>query len=138
MPNAPGDDKGEVDVKRISMLLHEEPVGLDRTPLETLHRQLGRAGAENVTCRTLEDLSERLADLRPFAGGCRTDTERLARGLAGVAEQIGLTMLARVAGDVACCANRGDFAALSATLARLERIGDRSLSAIWDLQDLSV
>ncbi len=46
--------------------------------------------------------------------------------------------LARVAGDVARTVAAGDFIATGATLFRLMRVGERSLTAVWDLQDLSV
>ena len=47
-----------------------------------------------------------------------------------------MTTLARVARDVLRPAPSHDAAALGATLARLVRIGERSLMAVWDLQDL--
>lgn len=42
---------------------------------------------------------------------------------------------ARVAGDVLRATDAGDASAQAATLARLVRIGDRSLNAFWDLRD---
>lgn len=123
----------------IPTLKHDEPVGLDRANLESLFCQLGRAGAENVVCRAMEELAVRLIDLAPLhRKGQHTELARRARSLVGIAEQIGLVTLARVAGDVSRCAAIGDEAALAATLARLERIGDRSLTAVWDIQDLSI
>jgi hypothetical protein len=55
--------------------------------------------------------------------------------MVAIADQIGMASLARVARDVSSCAVRVDAAALGATLARLERIADVSLMAIWDMQD---
>ena len=49
-----------------------------------------------------------------------------------------MNTLARVAGDVTRSIDAGDLVATSATLTRLVRIGARSLTAVWDLQDLSV
>ena len=46
--------------------------------------------------------------------------------------------LARVAGDVTRCIDAGDGVALAAVLSRLIRIGERSLTAIWDTQGLRV
>jgi hypothetical protein len=40
--------------------------------------------------------------------------------------------LARVARDVAELAHGRDVAALGAVMARLDRIGDRSIIAVWD------
>jgi hypothetical protein len=45
---------------------------------------------------------------------------------------------ARVAGDVAECANIGQIIPLTATLERLRRIADKSLNAMCDMQDISV
>jgi len=49
-----------------------------------------------------------------------------------------MTALARVAGDVTCAIDHGDIAATGAIVFRLLRIGERSLTAVWDLRDLSV
>jgi hypothetical protein len=46
--------------------------------------------------------------------------------------------LSRVADDVTKCIDAGDQVAIAATLARLLRIGERSLTAIWDMQDVIV
>lgn len=124
---------------QISRLYPDEPIGLERSNLESLFLQLGRSGAENVVCRAMEELAVRLSDLPGlYRNGHLEELAKLSRSLIGIAEQIGLTTLARVAGDVAYCAGTGDAAALGATLARLERIGDRSLTAVWDIQDLSI
>lgn len=55
-----------------------------------------------------------------------------------IAEQIGMTALARVAGDVAQTVDAGDTVATGATLSRLIRVGEKSLTVIWDQQDLSL
>ena len=64
----------------------------------------------------------------------------LAAALAAVirdAQLIGMATLARVGRHVLDCLDSGDPTALAATLARLDRIGDRSIHAVWDLEDLS-
>jgi hypothetical protein len=122
-----------------STLKHDEPVRLDPERLAMLFRQLGPAGAENVIARAMEELGHRLAELAPLRRDGRLgDLSRRARSLIAIAEQIGLASFARVSGDVAICAARSDEPALAATLARLERIADRSLLAIWDMQDIRV
>ncbi|MCB1338182.1 MAG: hypothetical protein KDK10_12270, partial [Maritimibacter sp.] len=60
------------------------------------------------------------------------------RGLIAVAQQVGMTTLARVGRDVLELSQSYDAAAFGATVARLGRIGESSLMAVWDLQDLSV
>ncbi|MBM7067149.1 hypothetical protein [Actibacterium sp. 188UL27-1] len=117
----------------------DETVRLDPDKLGTLYYQLGEAGAETVVCRAMEELAIRLHDLpRLLAEGDIDRLGKVARSLVGIAEQIGMMTLARVALDVSRCAGRGDDPALGATLARLQRIGDRSLTAIWDMQDMTV
>jgi len=39
---------------------------------------------------------------------------------------------------VILCIDRADRVALAATLARLLRIGERSLGEMWDIQDLRI
>ena len=118
---------------------HDEGVRLDPDRLGALYAELGHVAAEHVVCRAMEELAVRLTDLQRFhAKGEFEALGRSGRMLAKVAEQIGMTSLARVATSVCDCAGRRDHAALGATMARLVRIGDRSLTAVWDLQDLSV
>lgn len=119
-----------------AMLVHEEPVRFDPGSLEALYAQLGPVGAENVVCRAMEELALRLADLESLhRAGRLKELAKVARSLIAIADQVGLKSFARVAYDVAQCACRDDPVALGATLCRLERIGDRSLTAVWDMQD---
>lgn len=123
----------------MTLLKQEEPVELDCDRLEDLYLQLGEAGAENVVCRALEELAARLSHAeRCFRENRPAEMRKSARSTAAIAEQIGMGMLARVALDVTRCIDSGDRPALSATLARLLRIGERSLTEIWDLQDLTI
>lgn len=123
----------------VSALRHEEGVRLDPDRLGALYAELGHVAAEQVICRAMEELAVRLADMQRFlAAADHAAMVRSGRMLAKVADQIGMTSLARVAAAVCDCAGRRDPAAVGATMARLVRIGDRSLTAVWDLQDLSV
>lgn len=118
---------------------YDERVRLDPDKLTALYVQLGAAGAENVVCRAMEELAIRMADLPGLLrSGDYVKLGKTARSLVGIADQIGMGSLARVARDVSDCAHREDLPALAATLARLGRIGDRSLAAIWDMRDMSV
>ncbi|GGH62115.1 hypothetical protein GVY41_18145 [Frigidibacter albus] len=117
-------------------LVHDEGVRLDGDRLVALYAELGEAGAEAVICRAMEDLATALADLQRLAMACDlVAMPGRARLLARVAGDLGMSSLCRVAEDAALCAGRGDMPALAAVLARLVRIGDRSLTAVWDLQD---
>ncbi len=126
-------------VDKIVTLEQKETVRLDLDRLNGLYRQLGDKNALDVLCRTVEELAVRLSNCerywrqRDWAG-----LRKCARSLVAIAEQIGMTALARVAGDVAQNVDAGDAVATGATLSRLIRVGEKSLTVIWDQQDLSV
>lgn len=123
----------------IAVLRHEEGVRLDPDSLLALYAELGEAGAEAVVCRAMEDLAARLAEMRRLA--MANDLQGLSRNaalLSRVAAQVGMTTLSRVGRDVQASAAAGDALGLAATLARLLRIGDRSLTAVWDLRDMTL
>ncbi|WP_236545397.1 hypothetical protein [Tropicimonas marinistellae] len=123
----------------IESLVHDEAVQLDSEKLDALYRQLGPVAAENVVCRAIEELAIRLSDLAPMLFANRIDAlSRLAHSLIAIADQVGLQSVASAAEDVFDCANAGDRTALAATLSRLERVGDKSLMAVWDIQDMRV
>jgi len=126
--------KGEI-VEKVAILVHDESVSFHPERLAELYSKLGESAAENVVCRALEDMSNRLRRIE--AAFWSRETEKVhenALGLIDVADQVGMDTLATVANDVAFCVARGDVVALGGTLARLLRVGDQSLSAIWDEQ----
>lgn len=111
----------------------EEPARMDHERVSRLFADLGPDAAEAVVTRALEELAVRLGNLDRLL--CEGDLERLrksARGMAAIADQLGMTALARVALDVTACVDAGDSVALAAVLARLDRLGERSLLAVWD------
>lgn len=126
-------------VEKIITLEQKESVCLDPDRLGNLYNQLGNTNALDVLCRTIEELALRLSNCerfwrkRDWAG-----LRKCAKSLVAIADQIGMTLLARVAGDVAQAVDSGDAVATGATLGRLIRVGERSLTAVWDQQDLSV
>lgn len=123
----------------LERLRHDEGVRLDPDRLLALYAELGDAAAENVICRAIEELAVRLSDVQRFAqAGDRTALIRAASLLSKVAAQVGMTTLSKVVLDVRDCAKARDTAGLGATLARLVRVGDRSLTAVWDMQDVTV
>ncbi|MCV6586720.1 MAG: hypothetical protein OIF47_14405 [Marinibacterium sp.] len=104
-----------------------------------LYRQLGESAAEDVICRAIEELAVRLSQCQEmYVSADFGPLRKNARTLIAIAEQVGMAALARVARDVTLTIDAGDRVALAATLSRLIRIGERSLTAVWDLQDLSV
>ncbi|WP_170588203.1 hypothetical protein [Ruegeria arenilitoris] len=127
------------EVDKIVTLEQKESVSLDPDRLNGLYRQLGDTNAVDVLCRTVEELAVRLSNCerlwrqRDWAG-----LRKCAKSLVAISEQVGMTALARVAGDVARTVDAGDAVATGATLSRLIRVGERSLTAVWDQQDLSI
>lgn len=117
----------------------DEIVRLEPDRLVELCLQMGERGAEDVVCRAIEELALRLGKCeRLWRAQDRAGLCKCARSLIAIADQIGMTTLARVAQDVTDCADSQDPAALGATLSRLMRIGDRSLSTVWESQGLSL
>lgn len=121
----------------ITVLAHDEAVQLDADQLGLLYGQLGEDQADTVICRALEELANRLSTIeRAYYQDDRPALAKAARGLIGVADQVGMPGLATIASSVGGLAHGQDDPALAAALARLVRLGDRSLAAIWEVQDL--
>ncbi|WP_050604571.1 hypothetical protein [Ruegeria sp. 6PALISEP08] len=126
-------------VEKIITLEHKESVLLDPDQLSGLYSQLGDKNALDVLCRTVEELAVRLSNCERYWRHREwSDLRKCAKSLVAISEQVGMTALARVAGDVAQSVDAGDAVAAGATLGRLIRVGERSLTAVWDQQDLSV
>ncbi|QJF49855.1 hypothetical protein [Roseobacter ponti] len=117
----------------------KETVQVDQDRLGALYAELGEAGAEDIVCRAMEELALRLSHCsRLYTAQNNDDLRKCARSLIAIADQIGMSVLARVAGDVTRAVDGNDAPALAAVMARLLRIGDQSLTAIWDLQDVTI
>ena len=126
-------------LEHVTLLKQREIIQLDANRLEELFVQLGETNAEDVVCRALEELAARLSHTeRCYRENRFDDMRKSARSLIAISEQIGMQKLAEVARDVTRCIDIDDETAISATLARLLRIGEGSLSEIWDLQDLTI
>ncbi len=118
---------------QISALAISEVVRVDSRRVAEIVAELGETSAQHVIGLALEQLAAALtavdgalndADLAQAVA----HAERMSR----LAWQIGLLSLAGVAMDLGSTAERGDMPALSAIRARLLRVGNRSLTAIWD------
>ncbi|MCM2562565.1 hypothetical protein M8756_10440 [Lutimaribacter sp. EGI FJ00015] len=117
----------------------DEAIRLDQGRLCELYDRLGPSGAEDVVCRAMEELAARLSQIdRDYGAGRWIELRKGARALAAIADQMGMATLARVGRDVTACVDLGDRVALAAVLARLFRSGEGSLTAVWDMQGLSV
>ena len=122
----------------VSVLRPEEPARFNPDRLERLCDEVGEIRAEHEVACALKAISAQLQDIRhlcPIRTG--SDLMTPVRALAAASDRIGMATLARVARDVLACASSGDLVALAATYARLLRVGERSIHAIWDLEDVS-
>lgn len=124
--------------QHVTALRPEEPARFNPDRLERLCDEIGEVRAEHEVARALETISRHirtLGSITPLddAGACCVPL----RALTATSDRIGMATLARVARDVLACIERRDPVALSATYARLLRVGERSLHAIWDLEDVS-
>lgn len=123
----------------ISKMKIEESVRFEPRCLADLYRRIGEIGAENILCDAMEDLTIQLMRIDKLAKRDRVaEVREIADKIGPVAGRIGLQGLERVARDVSICAENGDVAGFAATVARLVRIGDKSLTAIWDPQGMSI
>ena len=126
-------------MEHYTLLKQTEHVRLDQDRLGELYVQLGESGAEDVVCRAMEELAIRLAHTeRLYRQNHTDDMRKSVRSMIAIADQIGMKSLASVARDVTHCIDCGDKTALAAVLARLLRIGEGSLTAVWALQDVQI
>jgi len=126
-------------VSAVLRLQYSEPVRLDMGQLEVLNSNLGPASADQVINQALEEVATALGRIsRQYREGEIKALRGAVRALVAVAQQLGMTTLARVGRDVLELSEGFDGAAFGAAVARLERCGERSLIALWDLQDLSI
>lgn len=116
-----------------------EKVHLNNIRLYELYHRLGQAGAENVISRAVEELAIRLSTVsRAYEQGDLRQVAKISRSIIAIADQVGMPALGVVAADVEGLTHRRDNAALAATIARLNRLGEKFLMAVWDMQDVSV
>lgn len=130
---------GVTVVDCVITLVQNESVRLDRDRIGALYGQMGESAAEDILGRAIEELAARLTQCeRRWRQRDWTGMRKSARSLVAISDQIGMSVLADVARDVTNALDCDDHVAVSATLFRLIRIGERSLTAVWDLRDLSL
>ncbi|MBF9029431.1 hypothetical protein HKCCE3408_03380 [Rhodobacterales bacterium HKCCE3408] len=116
-----------------------EAARFDPTRLESLCITKGELQAETEAAEALDCINRLLEEVSPAAAPLGR-MRLIARidALIASADKIGMCTLTRVARDVRACLATNDPVALAATLARLSRVGERSMYAIFDLEDQSV
>ncbi len=123
----------------VARLRPDGSVKVDRDRLDQLYDQLGTSGADGVVSRAMEELAVRLSKVESsYKKGDFEEMQRAARSMIAISEQIGMVTFAKVAEDVKTLALAEDSTALAACVARLMRIGENSLLAVWDLQGASL
>jgi hypothetical protein len=118
---------------QVMQLCPRERIWLDPSRIGALYAELGGAEVRALLDRAMVELAairRAMADdygRSDFAGFAR-NLRRMRR----IADHLGLTTLATVAGDVGACLDRGDATALAATWARLARSADQALAGRWE------
>ncbi len=122
----------------ITLIAPNEPARFNPECLEDLCHKIGEVRAEAEVALALHRISESLPKLEQMLhddpNAFVTATDQITID----AETIGMATLARVARNVLDSYSADNHVALTATLARLERVGERSIHAVWDLEDISV
>lgn len=112
---------------------------MDHARLEQLVLQLGAQRADQVVSHAMEELAVTLARIEKHNRVGRFEDVRAGiHGLQVIARQVGMTGLNAVCRDALDLIDRHDSPAWGAVLARLVRLGEESLVAVWDLQDVTV
>ncbi|MDD9921866.1 MAG: hypothetical protein OXQ92_06250 [Boseongicola sp.] len=110
---------------------------VDPAPLKEMVRARGLPRTEFITSTAMEEIAERLSTAEAaWEAGEFARLSKICRSIIGLSEEIGLESLAQVAGCIAGDVGRNDTNALAALVARLVRVGEASLSALWDLGHL--
>jgi len=126
-------------VSAIEKLRMDEPVRLDPDRLVVLYAELGQFAAERLIAAAMEDLAVHLVAVQLAAKDQRVDLlDRASVEIARLSRQVGMMLLSRVALDLRDCVQNDDRIGQAAVLARLVRLAERSLTAVWDYQDMQV
>ncbi len=124
-------------VAQIEQFRCDEPVRLDPDRIVVLYAELGQVAAERVISAAMEDLAVHMLAIQvALKEGQPEVFDQAAREMEHLARQVGLSLLARIARDLRGCVARADKVGQAAVLARLVRIADRSLTAVWDMADI--
>ncbi|MGB7242442.1 MAG: hypothetical protein WBC93_10190 [Sulfitobacter sp.] len=116
----------------------QESVVICADQLGALWHQVGPAHAEDIVCRAMEELATKIHQSTELHGcGDFSALRKNVHSLIAVADQVGLVLLSKIASDVTRCIDRGDALALAATMARLTRVAEQSLTEIWDAQGIT-
>lgn len=123
---------------QIKVLFMDEAVFLDQAQIKELEKLLGSRDAESVIAKAMEEVALRLTKSEScFQAENWKELRKTVKSIAAIGEQIGMRSLKKVSTNAVDALDGGNSAAIAATYSRLVRVGDRSLSEFWDLQDIS-
>ena len=123
----------------LAVLRHEEGIYVDAERLVPIYHGRAKREAEAVLERAIEDLASRLREIQlQFDEADAQALVRSVRLVARMAERLGMTSFTTVANDLIATTEAGDGTAQAATLARLLRVADRAVTALWDLRDMTM
>jgi hypothetical protein len=114
-------------------LCPRERVWLDPARICALYAELGGIEMQALLDRAMTELAAVRADLaQQYAVRDLDGFARNLRRIGRIAEHLGLTTLATIAGDVGRCLDAGDATAMAATWARLLRSADQAMAGGWE------
>ncbi len=117
----------------VMQITPRERVWLDPSRIGVLYAQLGGDEMRALLDRAMGELATVRAELCvQYGAGDLDGFARSLRRVRRIADHLGLTTVATVAGDVAACLDGGDATALAATWARLLRSAEQALAGGWD------
>lgn len=120
-------------MRKVAVIAVEEPVHIDANRVGDIVDELGEHAAQNVIGLALEQIASGLKVVEAaFTDDDLAQVSDRAARLARLAWQVGLVTLSGIAIDVVACCSLRDRPALAATVARLLRVGNRSVTQIWD------
>lgn len=121
---------------QIQRLRPREAAHLDPNQLDFICHQMGSGNGEAAVCAVMENLAELIYSTEiAWENDNLSELRQSCQQVRAISEQIGMITLATVAMDVVGLCAGDDDNALAATVSRLQRVGERSLLAVWDAQD---
>ncbi|WP_193749851.1 hypothetical protein [Shimia sp. SK013] len=120
---------------QVSRLLFSEAALVNEDELTRLYIKMDYRKAEQLIIAAIDALSEALAAAE-VAYNSNNDQYLMAacRNIARASRRLGLDQLASVARDVRIALHQDDDVAAQATLARMLRLGEPSMRALWDIK----
>ena len=126
------------EMNNVTNMELRENVTVDPDRLVELCVTIGEMSAEAIVATSVEKLSLLLVEAEEAYRSQNFELLVLrVSEIEKTASNVGMTTFARVADDVISCACERQTVPLASTLNRLRRIADKSLSAVWDMQDMS-